>query len=190
MAHTGARPNEVAGLRKLDVRQEASIDYIHIRENHAEKTVKGSKGEDNDRKVPLHKHIAAEFAAYAKSRQTDAIFGTCEWSEANGRAGWLISNLPGFLRKHAAEIGVGLAEGIDAKTRKPVKKPVDADGQELSLHRIRASFQVAAELAGVTEKELDDIVGHEGKTTRDEFYRKRLPVPVLKTAIDKVKPLA
>ena len=31
--------------------------YLHIREDHAQKTVKGFKDEDNSRKVPLHKDI-------------------------------------------------------------------------------------------------------------------------------------
>ena len=119
--------------------------------------------------------------SFVKGR-TGPVFGDGKLAD------WVISYFPGFLVKHAAEIGLELVDGVDPKTQQAVRKPVDADGQELTLHRTRSSFQCAAEAADLDKRRIDDIVGHMVKTV-DGKYRKQLPVPMLKAAIDKVKPL-
>jgi integrase len=189
LAYTGARANEIAGLRKGDVRKEGAITYIHLREDHAEKSVKGRKGEDFSRKVPLHSDIAADFEAFAKSVSTDAIFGKFEWSTLHGRAQWLFHNFADFLREHHAEIGIRLVDKINPKTGKDIKQAIDDDGLELTLHRIRGSFENTAEAAGIDQRAIDDITGHKIKTVAGKHYRKQLPLPVLSEAMEKLRPL-
>jgi integrase len=179
LCYAGSRISETAGLKTADVRRDGAIAYLHFRRE----AVKAKADEDKSRKVPLHSHIAEGFEAFAKSSKTGFVFGDGDLAD------WIISYFPRFLRDHAAEIGLDLVDGFNPKTGAPRKVPVDADGQELTLHRIRASFQNTAEAAGVGEKELDDIVGHDGKTVRDKHYRKRLPVAVLAAAIERIKPL-
>ena len=178
LIYTGARIGESAGLTTADVRREGSIAYLHFRRD----AVKAKQDEDKSRKVPLHKDIADAFEAYAKSRPAGPVFGDGELAD------WVISYFPAFIRDHAAAIGVDLVDGTDPKTGAARKVPVDGDGQELTLHRIRASFQNAAEEAELDKRKIDDIVGHMVKTI-DGKYRKQLPLRVLKPAIDLVRPL-
>ena len=189
LAHTGARPNEIASLRKGDLGVEDGVDFIHIREDHPEKTVKGRKDEDNSRKVPLHSAIAGDFKAFVKTVQTDFIFGKFDWSKDHGRAHWLMREFAPFLRKYAAEIGIKLVDKIDPKTGETIKQAVDKDNLELTLHRIRGTFENTMGAAGIDQRVIDDITGHKIKTVAGKHYRKQLPLPVLARELEKVKPL-
>ena len=62
LAYTGARPNELAGIRLDDIRQEQGIDYFALK----------GKNSHSKRKVPLHKAILASgFMAYLGQRRMD-----------------------------------------------------------------------------------------------------------------------
>ncbi len=63
LLHTGARPNELAGLPLSEVRREQGIDYFSIKE---------AKNSNSRRKVPFHKALReSEFMAYLDQRRKD-----------------------------------------------------------------------------------------------------------------------
>ena len=62
LAFTGARPNELAGIRLDDIRQEQGIDYFALK----------GKNSHSKRKVPFHKAILESgFMAYLGQRRQD-----------------------------------------------------------------------------------------------------------------------
>ena len=91
---TGARPREIAQLRKPDVYTESGVPLIHIREGHPLQSVKTSHA----RKVPLHSEVA-NFIAYANKASGDFIFGSFSHDKNNGRSAWLVNNFGKFLRE-------------------------------------------------------------------------------------------
>ena len=61
LLYTGARPNELAGLRLANIRQEQGIDYFAL---------KAGKNSNSIRKVPWHRVIAeSSFPAYVAERR-------------------------------------------------------------------------------------------------------------------------
>ena len=63
LAYTGARPNEIAGLRLDDIRQEQGIDYFAVR---------AAKNTNSQRKIPFHRAIRESgFMAYLAQRRSD-----------------------------------------------------------------------------------------------------------------------
>jgi integrase len=127
---TGARINELAQLRKDDVRVESGVARIHIREGEGQSVKTG-----DDRKVPLHPSIADAFLAHAKASKTDFIFDCFPHGE-KGRAAWLICNFPSFRRD---------ACKIDGKA---------------TLHGMRHRFKDACMNAGVAEERCRALMGH------------------------------
>ncbi|MGE0853525.1 MAG: hypothetical protein AB7O44_28590 [Hyphomicrobiaceae bacterium] len=122
--YTGARINEIAQLRKRDVRRytdgQYDFPYIHIREGHPEQSVKGKKGEDNSRKVPLHPALydaeqpgfVGNFVTYADASETDFIFGAFEWHRESGRAAWLITTSPRSCARTVASRAARMASPL------------------------------------------------------------------------------
>ena len=63
LAYTGARPDELAGIRLANIRQEQGIDYFALRK---------AKNSNSIRKVPLHKAVRESgFMAYLEQRRKD-----------------------------------------------------------------------------------------------------------------------
>ena len=94
MAWHGARPGELAQLRKEDIRVEHDIPYMAI---HDEDDMASVKNPQSVRAVPIHKRCA-EFVDYAARAKGPQVFGFTFYKE--GRyAGWLIRNFPKFRRE-------------------------------------------------------------------------------------------
>lgn len=178
--YTGARINEVASLRKGDVLRysdaNGSFPYLYFRAD----AVKAQAGEDKSRKVPLHPDIAASFEAYAKAAKGSHIFGAFEDSKDNGRAAWLVSNLPAFMREHAKEMGIALNSDGEI---------VDEDGKPLSLHSVRHSFHVAVSSARLHADAQRILVGHAGRDVHDRVYNSGPDFHLLYQDMCKVRPL-
>lgn len=63
LAYTGARPDELAGIRLANIRQEQGIDYFALRK---------AKNSNSIRKVPFHKTVRQSgFMAYLAQRRAD-----------------------------------------------------------------------------------------------------------------------
>jgi integrase len=91
---TGARPREIAQLRKPDVYVESGVPLIHIREDYQFQSVKTSRA----RKVPLHSAVA-DFVTYANKASDDFVFGSFSHDKNNGRCAWVVNNFGKFLRE-------------------------------------------------------------------------------------------
>ena len=94
LAWTGARPNEIAQLRKCDVYVEFGVPLIHIREGHPFQSVKTS----DSRKIPLLPAVA-DFVAYAKKANDDFVFSSFSRNSCNGRAAWFMKNFRKLLNE-------------------------------------------------------------------------------------------
>jgi integrase len=167
LAFTGARPNEIAQLQGGDVYEQDGVKVIHIRnadaltlQPHPQKSVK-SEG----RLVPLHPAVL-DFFDYADRFAKDAfIFGSFKWNADNGRAAWLISEFPRFLRH-------------DCKIVEPTKR--------LSLYSLRHRFHDAMDEAGVDDKLQRRLVGHAAKNIHARYGGGELKL--LAELMAKIKP--
>jgi integrase len=181
---TGARVNEIASLRKSSVlRHKDGFPYLYFRAD----AVKAKAGEDRSRETPLHPALwdkghpdfIADFEAYAMAAKQDHIFGAFEDNKDNGRAAWMISNFPAFLREHAAEIDIALKDGV----------PVDHKERPLTLHCIRHSYHRAimdARLSGDAQRIL---TGHAGADVHEGVYATDMGLPLLYEDVCRVRPL-
>jgi integrase len=160
LAWTGARPNEIAQLRKCDAGVDNGVSFIHIREGHPEQSVKTG----DSRKVPLHKAVA-DFVSYAH-KADDFVFAAFPYNRINGRAAWLKSIFGRFLRQ-TCEVTE------DSKT----------------LYSLRHRFIDATRNAGVSEEMSKALTGHSTGDVHGR-YGKGFDLRVLAEAMAKVNPLA
>src|SRR5205085_370208 len=92
------------------------------------------------RTIPLHPDITAFYDwAMQGRKKDDFIFNQFTGNEFNGRASYLISNFPKFLRNVCS---------------------IKEEGKKLSLHSLRHRFIRAMTMAGVPEMARKEIVGH------------------------------
>jgi integrase len=163
LAWTGARPNEIAQLRKRDVRRESGIPLIHIREDHHEQSVKTGEA----RKIPLPAAVVG-FLDFAEKAKTDFVFAAFPYDKNNGRRAWLTSNFGAFLRKKC-EI---------------------TDPQQ-TLYSFRHRFIDATRDAGepMTEELSKALTGHSTGDVHGK-YGKGAGLKTLAEAMAKVDPLA
>ena len=143
LAFSGAAPNEIAQLQGGDVYEQDGVKVFHIRDTDAitqqPHPKKSEKRDVRRRVVPLHPDVM-DFFDYAQRFPGDAfIFGNFTWNKYNGRAAWLISEFPRFLR-HDCEI-------IDAT-------------RHLKLYSFRHRFHNAMDEAEIPDKIQRRLVGH------------------------------
>lgn len=168
LAFTGARPNEIAQLQGGDVYEQDGVKLFHIRnadaltdKPHPQKSVKAGEG----RLVPLH-HDVIEFFDHAATFPKDAfIFGRFPWNADNGRASWLITNFPRFLRN-------------DCNIVEPTRR--------LTLYSLRHRYHDAMDDAEIPEKIQHRIVGHRAKNVHARYGGGELQL--LAKYVAKIKP--
>jgi hypothetical protein len=90
-----------------------------------------------------------------------------------------VSNFPGFLRKHASEIGIEL-KGDES---------VDAKGRKLKQHSLRGSFHTAMTNARLSADAQRILVGRAGKSVHESVYATDMGLELLYEDLCKVKPL-
>lgn len=188
--YTGARINALASLRKSDVRPYRGVGgkvAFHCIAFRAE-VVKAKAGEDKSYDVPLHPDIAAEFVAFVASVKDEHIFGAFEDSKDNGRAAWLVSNFPAFMRKHAAAMGIELKADVDEDGHR-IKVTVDGKGRPLAQHSLRHTFHKAITDARLSGDGQRILVGRKGKDVHESVYATDMGLEFLYEDVCKVKPL-
>ena len=99
LTYTGARANEVAQLRKEDVRTVDGVPVIVIHDASEGQSVKNNS---SVRSVPLHPEICSAFLDYVASAAEPWVFGTMKPYAEGGRAGWIIRHFPPSGAQHAA----------------------------------------------------------------------------------------
>jgi integrase len=142
LTFTGARPNEICQLQGADVFEQDGVKCIRIQEidavtgkKHREKSVKTGEA----RIIPLHPAVLDFYVHAAQFASRDFIFGAFRWNKDNGRAAWLTSEFPAFLKN-------------DCKIVEPTK--------ELKLYSLRHTFVSAMRIAKIPEDIQKQIVGH------------------------------
>jgi integrase len=179
--YTGARINEIASLRKEDVRPyrgvggAAKFQWLYFRPE----IVKAQKGEDKSRETPLHPDISDEFMKFVATIKGEHIFGAFENSKDNGRAAWLVSNLPAFMRKHATAMGIELNG----------EELVDHRGRPLKQHCLRHTYHKAITDARLSGDAQRILVGRRGKDVHESVYATDMGLELLYEDVCKVKPL-
>ena len=161
LAWTGARPKEIAQLRKRDVYVELGVPLIHIREEQPLQSVKTS----DPRKVPLHRAVA-DFVAYAKDADDDFIFARFPHDKNNGRSSWLTSRFGRFLRETC---------GIEERKK--------------TLYSFRHRFIDATRNAGMPEEMSKALTGHSTGDVHGKYGR-GAGLRTLAEAMAKVDPLS
>jgi integrase len=159
--YTGARINEIAQLRRDNVRVEAGVPLIEFCEGHSQQSIKTGEA----RKVPLHPAIG-DFLAYAKAAKGEFIFGAFPHDKNNGRAATLISTFGKFLRE-TCEI---------------------AD-TNLTLHSMRKRFADACIVAGLSAVSSRVLIGHAGDDVHAKVYETGPGLRLLAQDVAKLDPL-
>lgn len=143
LAYSGARAGEITQLRGQDVREEASIPYIHITPEAG--TVKTRK----PRSVPLHPHlIEMGFLEFVRSRGPGPLFFDAKrkGSSDRRRAVKLREHLAAWVR----------SVGVDDPNVSP-------------LHGFRHTFKSRAARAKIESTVRDAICGHAPRAVADAY---------------------
>ena len=141
-AHTGARVGEMAQLRKEDVRQEGAHHVLRI--TPAAGTVKAGGYRD----VPLHPEMAdLGFLAFVEGADPGPLFYRSDKGKPSlGKADGVAKRLTDFL--HAGKL---VPEGVSPN------------------HAWRHRFKTVAREIGVSDRIVDAICGHAGRTAGDDY---------------------
>ena len=166
----GTRANEVAAMRVVDVKEEAKISFLNLRETDGHRL----KTASSTRLVPLHQRVIdmgfLEFVA--KRREEDpegylfpGLSRNDNGSMADGVCKW-------WARLVKATLGVSTSGG--------------ASGAR-GMHSLRHSWTTAARSAGLSKSTYKRLGGW-SQPDASEHYGSRLDeLPMLKAEIDKIK---
>jgi integrase len=173
--YTGARISEIAALQVADLKTyddgKVTFPYLYFRPE----IVKAQKDEDKSRETPLHPDIAAEFVAFVKSVKGPNIF-----AGFGGKANWIVSNFPAFLRDNAEALGIKLADG----------KPVEHNkGRPLCQHCLRHTLHKAMNDSRINPIAQRVFVGRKGKDVHDSVYATDMGLAELYKDVCQMKPL-
>jgi integrase len=160
----GFRAGELCQLDKLDLVQREGIWCLRIRPSNEddEGEAKSVKTSESIRTVPLHKRaIELGFLDYVKTLKGSKMFPLIK-PDSRGRWSGDYSKWFGRYRR-----GIGL------------------DQRWTDFHSFRHTWKTAARGAELPEEYHDEISGHDSATVGRSYGR--IPVKVLKRALDKVK---
>lgn len=159
-AFTGARREEIAGLAPADIIQKDGIWCLSIEDSELRRV----KNLSSHRFVPIHPQlIDLGFLAHVETAKTSGQRGLFpELYEPGNNA---------FGRK------------VGRRMRQIIDRELGAEGSNLSFHSLRHYVQNELDYAGVDDKLVRDIVGHEGTDIHDKVYRKAAPIRTLADAI-------
>lgn len=166
-AYTGARRAEIAGLTPADIVEIDGVPSLSI-DNNALRRIKNLASK---RVLPIHSHLIElgllDHVAAMRAKGSAALFP--EQGEAAS---------PIWGRK----LGRAMREIIDAQ--------LGTEGAGLSFHSFRHYVQNALDRAGVDDKVVRDIIGHEGKDVHEKTYRKQSTVAEMQKAVEILPRLA
>ena len=159
-AFTGARREEIAGLSPADIIQKDGIWCFSIEDSELRRV----KNLSSHRVVPIHPQLIdlgfLNHVQNAKDAGQRGLFP--ELYEPGNNA---------FGRK------------VGRRMRQVIDQELGAEGSKLSFHSLRHYVQNELDHAGVDDKLVRDIVGHEGIDIHDKVYRKAAPIRTLANAI-------
>ncbi|MEH6521956.1 site-specific integrase [Sulfitobacter sp.] len=162
-AYTGARREEIAGLSRSDIVENDGVTCFSIEDSELRRV----KNLSSRRLVPIHSHLLdlgfLDHVRQAKGNDRNCLFP--ELYEAGNNI---------FGRK----VGRRIRQVIDQK--------LGAEGKKLSFHSFRHYVQNQLDHAGIDDKVVRDITGHEGKDIHDKVYRKASPMLTLVGAIEAI----
>ncbi len=75
---------------------------------------------------------------------------------------------------------------VGRRMRQIIDQELGAQGAKLSYHSLRHYTQNQLDHAGIDDKVVRDIIGHEGKDIHDKVYRKPSPPLTLNEAIERL----
>lgn len=160
-AYTGARRGEIAGLATSDFIEVDGIPCIHIQHNELRRI----KNMASNRVLPIHSHLIdlglLQHVQGIRARGSIAVFP--DQGEAHS---------PIWGRR----VGRFMRNALDEQ--------LGEDGAPLSFHGFRHYVQNALDRAGVDDKVVRDVVGHEGKDEHAKTYRKPSLMVEMKAAIE------
>jgi integrase len=151
---TGARANSATTLQYDDILIEEGVDCIYFRENHP---IKALKNEASERMVPINPQLLdIGFVDYVRRQQSklkksgkDFIFQRCMTSGGVFNNKLTTRTFSDFL----TDIGI--------------KTP---GGKKLTFHSFRKTANDIMRKAGIQGTEINNIIGWEGKDTREQSY--------------------
>ena len=162
-AYTGARREEIAGLSPSDIVDADGIPCFSIEDSELRRI----KNLSSRRLIPIHSHLInlgfLDHVQKARNAKQNSLFP--DLYEAGNDA---------FGRK------------VGRRMRQIVDQELGADGTKLSFHSLRHYVQNELDHAGVEDKVVRDLIGHEGKDVHDKFYRKGSPTIELSRAIEAI----
>ena len=166
-AYTGARREEIAGFATSDIVEVDGVMCFSIEDSELRRI----KNLSSRRIVPIHSHllelgILDHVDAAQKSEQI-SLFP--ELFEAGNMA---------YRRK------------VGRRMRQIIDQELGAKGVKLSFHSLRHYVQNQLDNAGVDDKIIRDIIGHEGKDVHEKVYRKSSPTKALSKAIELLQRLS
>ncbi|WP_298856929.1 site-specific integrase [uncultured Sulfitobacter sp.] len=160
-AYTGARREEIAGLAPSDIVESDGVACFSIEDSELRRI----KNLSSRRLIPVHSHLIdlglLDHVQRAERNQQNCLFP--ELYEAGNDA---------FGRK------------VGRRMRQIIDQQLGAKGEKLSFHSLRHYVQNELDHAGVDDKVVRDIIGHEGKDIHDKVYRKPSLPPTLNQAIN------
>lgn len=166
-AYTGARREEIAGLSPSDVVDADGIPCFSIEDSELRRI----KNLSSRRLIPIHSHLTTlgflDHVQKARNTKQNSLFP--DLYEAGNNA---------FGRK------------VGRRMRQIIDQELGAEGTKLSFHSLRHYVQNELDHAGIEDKVVRDIIGHEGKDIHDKVYRKGSPTIELSRAIEAIPDIA
>ncbi|MEM5468272.1 site-specific integrase [Celeribacter marinus] len=166
-AYTGARREEIAGLAPSDIVKVEGIWCFSI----VDSELRRIKNLSSRRMIPIHSHLIElgflDHGLKAQNNNQNSLFP--ELYEVGNDA-------------YGRKVGRRMRQIIDQELRE--------HGAKLSFHSLRHYAQNQLDHAGVDDKIVRDIIGHEGKDIHDKVYRKSAPLPALSQAIARLPKVA
>jgi integrase len=162
---TMARPVEITGLRKADIKRDGDSILLHIQSQKKGKPF---------RRVALHRDIAETFYTWAMARKSEEIFDCFRYDDRKKRTIWFSDNFH-FLRDAAG-----------------VKPCIDGAKHERTLYNLRATAMSMLEQhvsAGRVTQRIADYLSHGAKGVKGKKYVHH-PAADLQAAVDLLKPFA
>lgn len=160
-AYTGARREEIAGLAPSDIVESDGVSCFSIEDSELRRI----KNLSSRRLIPIHSHLIdlgfLDYVQEARRNKQTSLFP--ELYEAGNDA---------FGRK------------VGRRMRQIIDQQLGAEGKKLSFHSFRHYVQNQLDHAGIDDKVVRDITGHEGKDIHDKVYRKASPMQSLVEALE------
>jgi integrase len=160
----GNRLEEFAQLRREDIKTDDEIVYFYINGEGGRQI----KNEQSTRRVPMHRVVIElgfiEYVQAVAPNADDLVFPELLPGGPDQKLGFYFTK---WFSKYRRDVGL-YEKGLD-------------------YHSFRHGVTTKLFAANVSVPVVDELTGHEGSGTSSKVYKKDLPLPVLKAAIDAIE---